>query len=100
MPTTSAQQAANLIEYNSRQLALNPNWVSVTDQQLFDFQMSDFATNALQPLRDAEVRQKEALVAAKDPATLKTLQSAADAKKQQAEADYEAALTAAVNAKP
>lgn len=100
MPTTSAQQAADLVEYNARQLVLNPNWVPITDQQLFDSRMSDFATNALQPLRDSEVRQKEVLVAAKDPATLKTLQSAADAKKQQAEADYVAALTAAVNAKP
>lgn len=100
MPTISAQQAANLAEYNSRQLVLNPNWVSVTDQQLFDFQMEQLVTTALQPLRDAEVKSKEAIVAAKDPTTLKTLQSAADAKKQQAEADYVAALTAAVNAKP
>lgn len=97
MVTTSDEQAANIAEYNDRQLALNPDFITITDQDLFDGRMAEFTANALQPLRDADVQKKEAAVAAKDPKTLETLKAATVAKKQQADAEYKTALDSALN---
>jgi hypothetical protein len=101
MPITSDQQRADIGEYNSRRAAIAASqpipetYTPITDQDLFDGRLAQLVTESLQPLRDAEVRQKEAAVAAKDPKALEDLKAATAAKKQQADADYLAALTAA-----